>query len=173
MISSIRPFITKPFRRAAFNSVYRLLYPWIKATKKLVKQRFVWPSINRDCKHWAQACIEYQRAAITCHVSAPLSSFFQPSQRFEHVHVDLIVMSYSDGFRYCLTCIRQIYSMLEVIILENQEATTVVEHFIRIGSPRFGKSLRITTDQGRLFELCAFQAFKLLDWHKSSQDYSL
>lgn len=49
--STVRPFITKPFLRTTFNMVHRLSHPGCKAMTKLVKQQFVWPSINRDCKH--------------------------------------------------------------------------------------------------------------------------
>lgn len=36
-----RPFITREFRRAAFNSVHRLSHPSIRSTVKLVTQRYV------------------------------------------------------------------------------------------------------------------------------------
>jgi len=36
-----RPFLTKPFRRAAFNSIHNLAHPGIKATIKLMSQRYV------------------------------------------------------------------------------------------------------------------------------------
>lgn len=64
--SIARPFVTKSFRRIAFNSIHRLAHPGVKATAKLVKQRFVWPAIDADCKHWARACVECQNHA-SCH----------------------------------------------------------------------------------------------------------
>ena len=89
----------------------------------------MWPAIDADCRHWARACVECQRAKITRHVTAPLSSLSLPSQRFEHVHLDLIIMPYSEGFRYCLTCIDRFTRWPEVIPLEDQEAATVARAF--------------------------------------------
>lgn len=155
--STARPFVTKPFRRKVFNNIHRLAHPGVKATTKLVKQRFVWPAIDADCRHWARACVECQRAKITRHVTAPLGSFSLPSQRFEHVHLDLIIMPYSEGFRYCLTCIDRFTRWPEVIPLEDQEAKTVARAFYTHWIARFGTPLRITTDQGRQFESCLFK----------------
>uniref|UniRef100_A0A2S2QS62 Retrovirus-related Pol polyprotein n=1 Tax=Sipha flava TaxID=143950 RepID=A0A2S2QS62_9HEMI len=39
--STARPFVTKSFRRKVFNNIHRLVHPGVKATTKLVKQRFV------------------------------------------------------------------------------------------------------------------------------------
>ena len=65
-----RPFVTPQYRKAAFNSVHRLSHPGVKATAKLVTQRFVWPSVKADCRKWARACIECQRSKVSRHVSA-------------------------------------------------------------------------------------------------------
>jgi len=43
-----RPFLTKSFCRAAFSSVHSLVHPEIKATGRLVAQRYVWPSMKAD-----------------------------------------------------------------------------------------------------------------------------
>ena len=59
--TTARPFVTEQFRRAAFESVHQLAHPGIKATVKLVTQRFVWPSIKSDYRRWARSCIECQR----------------------------------------------------------------------------------------------------------------
>ena len=45
-----RPYITPAYRRQAFQSVHGIAHPGIKTTVRLVKQRFVWPSIDRDCR---------------------------------------------------------------------------------------------------------------------------
>jgi cleavage and polyadenylation specificity factor subunit 1 len=66
-------------------------------------------------------------------------------------------MPYSEGFRYCLTCIDRFTRWPEVIPLEDQEAATVARAFYTHWIARFGTPLRITTDQGRQFESCLFK----------------
>ena len=103
---ALRPFVTVPFRKQAFDSVHGLAHPGIEATTKLVTARFVWPEIRKDCKTWAQSCIQCQRAKVSRHVSAPVGQFVPPSTRFEHVHVDIVgPLPISRGFRYLLTCV--------------------------------------------------------------------
>lgn len=81
---SIRPFVTKTFRRVVFNTVHRLAHPGISATVKLMTERYVWPSIKFDCRRWAWACVPCQRSKISRHVHSPLGKFAL-SERFEHV----------------------------------------------------------------------------------------
>jgi len=74
-------------------------------------------------------------------------------------HLDIIILSISEGYRYCLTCIDRFTRWSEIIPLENQEET-VAKAFYFGWIARFGVPLRITTDQGRQFE---FQLFKQLN----------
>ena len=101
-----RPFITKPFRKAVFDSPHQFSHPGINASVKLVTQCYVCPSIRADCRKWARACLDCQRSKISRHVSSPIGTFTPPSSRFEHVHTDIVspLPTYR-GFNYCLTCV--------------------------------------------------------------------
>ena len=47
-----RPYVPVSFRRAIFDSLHSLSHPGIRATQRLVTNRFVWPSINADVRRW-------------------------------------------------------------------------------------------------------------------------
>lgn len=55
------PFVTKSYRKKVFRSLHDLSYPGVKATAKLIMQRFVWPGIQQDCRKWSQAYLQCQR----------------------------------------------------------------------------------------------------------------
>ena len=101
-----RPFLPSAFRRSAYERLYDLSHPGIKATKKLVAERFVWPKMNSHVVAWARSCIECQRAKITRHFSSPLASFTLPDLRFDTVPMDIVgPLTVSQGQRYLLTCV--------------------------------------------------------------------
>jgi len=84
-----RPYVTQPYRRQAFTSLHGLAHPRVKATVKLVTERYLWPNIQNDCRRWAQACIPCQRAKISKHNKTPIGNFIAPTKKFEHIHTDL------------------------------------------------------------------------------------
>ena len=124
-----RPFMTPAFRRAAFNVVHNLAHPSIRTTATLATQRFVWPSINADCRAWARACLQCQRSKVTRHTSSPTGNFQPPSARFEHIHMDIIILPPSEGKRYCLTCVDRYSRWPEAFPLVDQEAETIARTF--------------------------------------------
>ena len=77
-----RPFVPSTLRRQVFDSLHSLSHPGIKATAKIISQRFVWPSIQKDCRTWAKACQVCQRSKISRHTITPVGNFSLPSARF-------------------------------------------------------------------------------------------
>lgn len=160
--SSARPYIPEPLRKRIFHSVHNLSHPGTKATVKMITQRYVWPSVKKDCSTWAKHCLECQRAKVTRHVTSATGTFQLPSKRFEHVHLDIIIMPSSEGYRYCLTCIDRYSRWPEVEPMQDQEASTVARAFYSIWISRFGTPLRVTTDQGRQFKSHLFRELNSL-----------
>ncbi|GFT12205.1 transposon Ty3-I Gag-Pol polyprotein, partial [Nephila pilipes] len=155
----IRPFVPKMFRRDIFNNLHALSHPGVRASLKMVAERYVWPSMRQDVVLWARTCLQCQRAKVSRHTRSEIGKFELPSSRFEHVHIDLVgPLPPSEGFRYCLTCVDRFSKWPEAFPLVEISAEAVANTFYTGWISRFGPPLRLTTDQGTQFEASLFDA---------------
>ena len=62
--------------------------------------------MRKDCKLWTNTCISWQKSTVPRHVHSLLGSFLQPTEKFLHIHVNLIgPLPIIDSYKYCLTII--------------------------------------------------------------------
>ena len=101
-----RPLVPSAMRRAIFDKMHPLSHPGIKASRRLMSERYAWPNMKRDIACWTRTCHDCQQSKVQGHVKAPLKAFAPPECRFDSIHVDIVgPLPPSKGYTYLLTCI--------------------------------------------------------------------
>lgn len=155
---AIRPYIPRSLRRRVFDTFHSPAHPSAKVTDRLIRQRYIWPNLHKDITSWSKLCIDCQKSKVSRHVKQTPSHFTAPDGRFDHVHMDIIVLPISDGYRYCLTMIDRFSRWPEAIPLRDISAPTVARAFYDHWVARYGAPRILTTDQGAQFESRLFSA---------------
>ena len=100
-----RPFLPERLRKKVFEQLHHHSHPGVKATVKLITQRYYWPDMKRQVTAWTRECLHCQSSKITRHTISPHQAISTPS-RFHTVHVDLVgPLPSSRGFQYLLTMV--------------------------------------------------------------------
>ena len=53
----VRPYVPEKLRLQVLSNIHCLSHPGVRAKRKMVARRFVWPSINRDVARYVRSCI--------------------------------------------------------------------------------------------------------------------
>ncbi|KAA3671288.1 uncharacterized protein DEA37_0000083, partial [Paragonimus westermani] len=164
-----RPVVPHSLRKAVFEALHNLSHPGIRASLRLVADRFVWPNMNRDVRHRARCCPACQRSKVNRHTNTPLETFSTPDDRFKHVHLGLVgplppsrscthLLSYTDRFT----------RWPEAIPSSDASTVPVAGAFVGHWVARYGCTSNITTDRGTQFESALFsQLTELLGVHRA------
>lgn len=149
---SPRPLVPELLRHQIFLTFHAISHPGIRATKRLISSRFVWPSLAKDISEWTKSCISCQRSKVQQHIHTPVDHIPVPGRRFSHVHIDIVGPLHSClGYQYILTMIDRTSRWPEAIPLSSITAGSCAQAFVDNWVSRFGVPSSITTDRGSQF----------------------
>ena len=127
--------------------MHSLSHGGIRATRKLISERLVWPKMRTDITDWCCTCISCQQTKINRQTVAPLQHFATPDGRFGSVCVDIIgPLNECDGYTYILTAIDRFTRWPEAIALRDITAKSCADGFFLNWVARYGCPTTILTD---------------------------
>ncbi len=156
-----RPLVPEVDRLLVFKSEHGVAHPGIRAMRRMIAARFVWPGMRADIAAWCRDCVACQRAKVTKQPRASVQPIPIPRRRFSHVHVDLVgpLPASEDGYLYIMTMVDRTTRWLEAVPLKNISASGCVEAFLSSWVARFGVPETLTSDRGTQFASAAWTSF--------------
>ena len=91
----------------------------VHTTRKLIAQRFMWPSMNKDLVTWSWACRRCQLVKVHQHTVAPLGTFAPPTQHFQHVHIGIV--GHCHSWYIC---------WLEAVLMQDMSTASCIQAFL-------------------------------------------
>ncbi len=148
-----RLLVPATFRRQIFDAIHGLAHPGIRASRRLIASRFVWPGLASQVAIWCRDCQHCQRAKASAAPASPPLHIANPSQRFSHLHLDLVgpLPASASGLTHLLTVIDRSTRWAEAIPLRSTSAEDCATALIGGWVARFGIPEQITSDRGRQF----------------------
>ena len=146
-----RPFVPFSWRRRVFDAMHGLGHPGVERTRQTIAEKFVWPSMRQDVSQWARECLHCQRAKVLKHVAPPIGEFLVPEKRFDHLNIDLVTLTPSNGYKHLLTIVDRFSRWPVAIPIKDMTVETVLDAFSHGWVANYGIPSSITTDRGSQF----------------------
>ncbi|BHF63738.1 hypothetical protein SprV_0200673200 [Sparganum proliferum] len=158
-----RPVVPLSYRKTVFDHFHSLSYPAIRASRKLIAARFIWPKMNSDIVFWIRQCLSCQKNKVHRHTFSPPSTFAVPDVRFHHVHLDLVgPPPPSRGYTHILTAVDRFTPWPIAVPISDTSAENTVMVFLTQWISTFGVPATLTTDRGSQFQSSLFREFTRL-----------
>ena len=153
-VSQSEPRVLLPaaFRRKAFDTIHSLNHAGIKSSTYMLKQKYLWPSLNKDVKQWVNQCQSCQSVKTKQHTQTPIKSYPPPNQAFDELNIDIIgPLPVSKGYRYILTVSDRFTKGCFAIALPDTKSDTIATYFLNQYVALFGVPRVIVTDNASYF----------------------
>jgi len=157
----VRPFVPESCRQRVFEAVHSLSHPSIRQSRKLVTERFYWPSMNAEVGEMAKNCVDCQTAKVQSHIKLTPVPIAVPPVRFKEVNCDIVgpLPTTKEGYKYLLTAIDRFSRFPEAYPLKTVTAEVVTDTLHREWFSRYGYPDTIYTDQGVQYASALFKQF--------------
>nr|VZI41386.1 unnamed protein product [Spirometra erinaceieuropaei] len=124
-------------------------FPGIRARRKSIAARFVWPKMDSDIALRTKQCLACQKNKVPRHTFSPQGSFAVPDVRFNHVHLDLIgPLPPSRGYTHILTAVDRFTRWPIVVPISDTSAENIAIVFLTHWISSFGVPATLTTHRG-------------------------
>ncbi|BHF80355.1 hypothetical protein SprV_0702348100 [Sparganum proliferum] len=158
-----RPVVPLCYRKTVFEHFHSLSHPGIRASRKLIAARFIWPKMNSDIALWTKQCLACQKNKVHRHTFSPPSTFAVPDVRFHHVHLDLVgPLPPSRGYTHILTAVDRFTRWPIAVPISDTSAENIAMVFLTHWISTFGVPATLTTDRGSQFQSSLFREFTKL-----------
>ena len=150
--SQPRPAVPASLRRQVFQELHSLGHAGVKATVKLVRQRYYWPDLSKQVRQWTRECVDCQRSKVVRHTIPPAQQIPMPTGRFEHIHVDVVgPLPSSQGYTHLFTIVDRLSRWPEVIPISDTSAGSLCMALLHGWVSRHGLPSVISSDRGAQF----------------------
>jgi transposase InsO family protein len=158
---AVRPLVAEPCRRAVFLAIHSIAHAGVRASRRMIASRFVWPGMASDIAAWCKDCQDCARGKTTVHAAAEVEPIEIPSRRFSHLHVDLVgpLPTSKKGESHILTIIDRSTRWVEAVPMASTTADSCALALVASWVSRFGVPALVTSDRGPQFAGAVWAAF--------------